>query len=270
MTYQQRNVRPSHEQPYLQAFPMTVQEAGIPSLRSVVIQPLRATVTQGVCCLPFSSSRLYAIPRIFETKCLPGGVQYLLHCRNDHRKPYWPGFPILYRREKGLDRTVDVNGKRTQKIVAFCLLLFALLYLILALRLKMGRPGNQGPGFVPLLIGVSLVGCTATLLLRLFKAKPAQEEADESAPGGGPRYRTLIGIVLSMAAYPLLLGPLNFIVSTWIACFAMMLFLKPRSYIASLLMSMGVAVGCFVIFASLFGVALPAGPLEGLLFRLGG
>jgi hypothetical protein len=166
---------------------------------------------------------------------------------------------------------VNVNGRKPQIIVTFCLLLFALLYLVLALRLKMGRPGNQGPGFVPLLIGVSLVGCTATLLLRLFKSSTAQEEeADESAPGGGPRYRTLVGIVLSMAAYPLMLGSLKFLLSTWIACFVMMLFLKPKSYIASLLMSMGLAVGCFVIFASLFGVALPAGPLEELLFRLGG
>jgi hypothetical protein len=162
------------------------------------------------------------------------------------------------------------NSVRGPVVVAVALLLLTLIYLILALRLKMGSPGNPGPGFVPLLIAGALAACTSTFLLSFLKKNLRDTDTDESAPGKGPSPGMLAGMALSMAAYPFLLVALKFIFSTWIICYAMMLFLKPKAFFASFLLSMVVSIAFYFLFALIFGVSLPAGPVEELLYRVRG
>jgi len=61
----------------------------------------------------------------------------------------------------------------------------------------------------------------------------------------------------------------KFVASTFIVGFAMLLLWKPRNVLLSLVSSLGMAVGCFFLFSRFFGVALPNGFLETLLFRIG-
>jgi hypothetical protein len=153
-----------------------------------------------------------------------------------------------------------------RKIISLAFLICSLIYIIFGLRLKMGTLKNMGPGFVPLVIGVLLLACTTTDLIRLFGKTPLKEETNKATPIKDKNFRAVIGILVCTTAYPLILESLNFVFSTFIVGFAMLILLKPRSIIFSFLLSLGMAVGCFLIFTRLFGVALPSGPLEALFF----
>ena len=158
--------------------------------------------------------------------------------------------------------------RHNQKIVSLTLLGFLLLYLISSLRLKMGTLKNMGPGFFPLVIGSLLLACTTTHLILLFREKPPNVETNKTTPVKDKNFMAIIGLLVCTTAYPLMLEPLNFIISTLIIGFAMLILLKPRSVIFSFFLSLGMAVGCFLIFTRLFGVALPSGPVEELLFLI--
>jgi hypothetical protein len=49
----------------------------------------------------------------------------------------------------------------------------------------------------------------------------------------------------------------------------MLVLLKPSRTLFSFFLALGMAVGSFLIFSFLLGVALPSGFLEDLLFRIG-
>ena len=165
-----------------------------------------------------------------------------------------------------------MNGKpnRAQKIISLVLFGFSLFYLISSLKYRMGTHKIMGPGFLPLVIGILLVVCTAFHLIRVFVGSRREREAGEAAPEEGSNYRAVIGILVCTTAYPLILEYLKFVTSTFIVGLAMLLLLKPKSIIFSFLLSLGMALGCFLLFSRLFGVALPSGPFEDLLFRIGG
>jgi hypothetical protein len=157
-----------------------------------------------------------------------------------------------------------------QKIIAVVLFVFSLIYFSSGFKYKIGTHKVMGPGFFPLLIGVLLLVCTGIHLLRVMKIKGREDGEAETSAGEGVNYRAIVGIIACAVGYPLILEYAKFVPSTFAAGFAMLLLLKPKSLISSFLLSAGMAVGCFLIFSRLFGVALPSGPIEDLLFRIGG
>jgi hypothetical protein len=163
---------------------------------------------------------------------------------------------------------VDRKRYRKQIIISLALFGFSLFYFLSTLHLKMGTPRNMGPGFVPAVLGVLLLASTAFHLIRVYRGRPSEEETEQS-PEEAKNYWAVAGILVCTAAYPLILETLKFVASTFLVGFAMLLLLKPRSLVFSFLFSLGMAVGCFFLFSRFFGVALPSGFLEGLLFRIG-
>ncbi len=169
-----------------------------------------------------------------------------------------------------------MNGKGyAQKIIAFVLLGFSVFYLISGLKYKLGTYKIMGPGFFPLIIGVLLVGCTGFHLLRAFGFWMRRTEEPEAAVSEipaekGSNYAAIAGIVVCTTAYPFVLEYLKFVTSTFLVGMAMLTLLKPRSVVFSFLLSAGMALACFLVFSRLLGVSLPSGPLEDLLYRIGG
>jgi hypothetical protein len=165
---------------------------------------------------------------------------------------------------------MDLKHKGNEKIISAILFLGSWLYLISSLKLKIGTHKIMGPGFFPIVIGVLLIVCIGAHLVRLFKEKP-EGEATHAAPFWKERnYLAVIGILACTTAYPFVLEYLKFIVSTLLAGFAMLMLLRPKSVIFPFFLSLAIAVGFFLLFSRLFGVALPSGPIEELLFRIGG
>ena len=168
----------------------------------------------------------------------------------------------------GGGKTVDQKAYRKQILISLALIGFSLFYFLSSLHLKMGTPRNMGPGFVPAMLGVLLLVSTGFHLIRVYRARPSEEEI-ESSPKKTKNYWAVAGILASTAAYPLILETVKFIAATFLVGFFMLLLWKPRKFFLSFLFSLGMAVGCFFLFSRFFGVALPSGFLETLLFRIG-
>lgn len=166
---------------------------------------------------------------------------------------------------------MERKSQRNQKITSLALFGFSLFYLLSSFRLETGTLRNPGPGLMPVAIGALLFLCTAVHLIGVFGKKSPRGEAEtgETAAAGGRNYPAILGILASTIVYPLILETLKFLVSTFALAFVMLVLLKPRRHFSSFLLALGMAVGAFLIFSRLLGVALPSGFLENLLFRIG-
>jgi putative tricarboxylic transport membrane protein len=152
--------------------------------------------------------------------------------------------------------------------VALGLFGIAVLYSIGCVGLKLGTLRKPGPGLFPSLIAVALLITTAVHLYKVFT-----KQADAPAPEEGSQavnLRAWVGIAVCVFAYPALLMTLDFVLSTFATVFAMLLILRFKRWPVCLLVSLFIAVVCFVVFAMLLGVALPSGFIETFLYRLRG
>jgi Tripartite tricarboxylate transporter TctB family len=157
---------------------------------------------------------------------------------------------------------------RKDKSVALGLFGTAVLYSIGCVGLKLGTLRKPGPGLFPSLIAAALLLCTALHTYKVFTKK-----AETSAPPEGAQtvnLRAWAGIAVCVFAYPALLMTLDFVLSTFVTVFAMLLILRFKTWPMCLLVSLFTAIACFVVFAMLLGVALPSGVIETFLYRLKG
>ena len=163
---------------------------------------------------------------------------------------------------------MDGNGWRKETIIALALLGFSVLYLVSSFRLEIGNPRNPGPGFFPIVMGSLLTVCTGIYLMRVMRKRVQGEK--RTPPAAGKNYRALAAIIGSGIFYPLILGTLKFLVSTFVVTFVMLYLMKPQRLLSSILLALAMAVASFMIFSRLLGVGLPMGPIEIFLFNIGG
>lgn len=161
------------------------------------------------------------------------------------------------------------RSQQKEKITAAVLFGFSFFYLFSCVRLKLGTTKNPGPGFIPVVIGSLLLLCTTFYLIRVLGAKFPEGKMGDAAAGEGKNYRAIIGIIACTTVFPFILEILKFVGSTLTVTFVMLVLLKPQRPVFSFLLSLGMAVGSFLVFSRLLGVALPSGFLEDLLFRIG-
>jgi hypothetical protein len=163
---------------------------------------------------------------------------------------------------------MEGKSRRYEKITALILFAFSLFYFLGAWGMKLGTARNPGPGFIPLIVGSLLLLCTAVYLARVLRPKPGEEK--RTAPRGEKNTLAIFGILGCTLAYPFLLEYAKFIVSTFTVAYVMLVLLRPSRGLFSFFLALAMAVGSFLIFSFLLGVALPSGFLEDLLFRIGG
>ena len=157
---------------------------------------------------------------------------------------------------------------RKDKSAALGLFGIAVLYSIGCVGLKLGTLRKPGPGLFPSLIAVALLLCTVVHTYKVFKGK-----AETFSPPEGTQAVNLwawVGIAICVFAYPALLMTLDFVLSTFVTVFAMLLILRFKTWLVCLLVSLFTSIACFVVFAMLLGVALPSGIIETFLYRLKG
>jgi len=165
---------------------------------------------------------------------------------------------------------MESKSRRNEKITAFVLFGFSLFYFLSSWRMKIGTTRNPGPGFIPVITGSLLLFCTAAYLIRVLRPKPGAGKEEKAVPRGEKNYLAIFGILGCTLAYPFLLEYGKFIVSTFAVAYVMLVLLKPSRSLLAFFLALGMAVGSFLIFSLLLGVALPSGFLEELLFRIGG
>lgn len=144
---------------------------------------------------------------------------------------------------------------------------FSIIYSLSCLNTRVGKIENPGAGLIPWLIAFLLVLFTTINALKAFR----RHENDRTIIKEEPRshsYPAVIGIAGVILVYPLLLYTLKVMLTTFIAVFAMLRFLRYKTALNSLVISVVVSLTVFVFFALLLRVTFPAGPLEQFLLSL--
>lgn len=123
--------------------------------------------------------------------------------------------------------------------------------------------GPVGPRTMPVIVGVLLLTCALLLAVDLLRGRHGTPE--DGAVGDRSDWRTwglVVGAILLAAA--------SIEVAGWVLGGAVMFYLclyafGSKRHVLDLVVSAGMALGSFYLFYSGLGIALPAGPLEGVL-----
>lgn len=160
--------------------------------------------------------------------------------------------------------------QQNERITAVVMVGFSLVFFLKGLTLQFGTFKSPGPGFIPFIVGILLLTCGSAYFFRVFRKRDIQVAGGSPAEREERNYGAVFGITFCAFLFPLLLGPLNFLITTFAVSSLMLLCLRPKKWGRALILAAGLAIASFLIFARLLGVSLPMGLLEILLFRIGG
>ena len=152
-----------------------------------------------------------------------------------------------------------------ERIVAAVLLVYSLVYFLGSLGMDRGSLDNPGCGVFPGAIGLSLLALALVNGYRVFFRRPAGAEGQQMGFEG---YRGPFALMISVFAYPLLLGILNFLPATFLILFFMLFLLRYRKFLGSTLIAGGVTLATYLIFTKVLGVVFPSGPIEHFVYSL--
>jgi hypothetical protein len=160
---------------------------------------------------------------------------------------------------------MGLKDKKKEIITAIAMLIFSLVYLYGSLSLHVGTARNPGAGFLPVLIGLSLLVSSCLYLYQAIRQPRAVLE--EAEPVGKLNLWVPTGIAVVIFGYPLLLRHMYFIPSTALGLFVLFRLMRFKGWIVSLSAAVVISVLIFLLFSWL-GVILPNGAVEQFFFRL--
>ena len=166
-----------------------------------------------------------------------------------------------------------VTGDR---VFAVGLFTVGVIAVVLGLGYGVIRPdGIIGPGFMPVVFGVILLGCTAMVLVRSLRTSSAQtpptelgslaeqsmlEAEDDVAPierPGSERSALLVAIGIGVALW--LAGWIGLIPALTVLVFAILRWIEKESWVKSILIALVLGVAAWFVFTRLLQVPLDFG-----------
>lgn len=138
--------------------------------------------------------------------------------------------------------------------------LFGLVGTFASLQLPLGTSRLLGPGAVPLLLSLAMVGLSLALLI-----KPGADEADEDEEDGGLHGAAMVALVaLMIGAFALLLTWLGFIVAGTALMYGLYAIGEEKLVSAkALVRAVLTALAAYLLFVVALSVNMPAGTLWG-------
>jgi putative tricarboxylic transport membrane protein len=140
------------------------------------------------------------------------------------------------------------------RVSSFVLVLFALLAVNEARKLRLGTLTNPGPGFVPLCLAVALALVALLLLWRALREPLTPAPLAEP----GERWKPVASLI-ALAAYTFALEPLGFVLATAALLFFFFCVLDGQRWWIALAAAIVVSVLSYLIFARALHVRLPEG-----------
>ena len=142
-----------------------------------------------------------------------------------------------------------------EKLVNLFLLLLSIFYLCYSrANYKLGTMRMPKEGFMPMLIGVGMVGLSAYLTVQAFLDKCDAQNVKFNI--SWPRFFVLVAVCL---LYALLLNTLGYLVATFLFLFAVFKIAKLEGMKLPLILSLVFSVAFYILFKVLLGVMLPSG-----------
>lgn len=128
-----------------------------------------------------------------------------------------------------------------------------------SLQLPLGNSRLIGPGAVPLVLSLAMMGLSAALLVRPAAAEPEDEE------DGGLHGAAMVGLVaLMVAAFGLVLNSLGFLVSATALMYGLYAIGEERFVsLKALVRAVLSATAAYLLFVVALSVNMPAGSLWG-------
>jgi len=145
--------------------------------------------------------------------------------------------------------------RSADRVSSFVLVVFALLAVNEARKLRLGSLSNPGPGFVPLCLAMALALVALLLLWRALR------EPATSAPPAEPGERWKpVASLIALAAYTFALEPLGFVLATAALLFFFFRVLDGQRWWVALASAIVVSALSYLVFARALHVRLPEGP----------
>jgi len=146
-----------------------------------------------------------------------------------------------------------MTGRRSDRIAGAILVALAIFYWWGAASYRVGFGDPAGPSLFPRVVAVPM-GVIALFLLIRPDPDPVWFR--------WPAMARQAGALLVLFAYPMLIKPLGFPASTFLAVVPLSLILG-GSWLQAVLSGLGISVVLFFIFDRFFGLPLPPGPFFG-------
>jgi putative tricarboxylic transport membrane protein len=158
--------------------------------------------------------------------------------------------------------------ERSELGVSGVLVVLGVLVLVDALRIHtdFAQRGPVGPKAVPVVVGVGLLVVAVLLARDVLRGGRGEAEGGEDIDLAAPAdWRTVLLLCGAFLANAALIGVVGFPVSGAVLFWGAAYALGSRHFVRDPLIAAGMSVATFLIFNNLLGVALPGGPLMGVL-----
>ena len=141
------------------------------------------------------------------------------------------------------------------RVSSLVLVVFALVAVNEARKLRFGSLSAPGPGFVPLCLAVALALVGLLLLWRALR-EPASP-APPAAPGA--RWKSVVSLA-ALVAYTFALEPLGFVLATAALLFFFFRVLDGQRWWVALAGAVAISLLSYLVFARALNVRLPEAP----------
>jgi len=149
-----------------------------------------------------------------------------------------------------------VTGR--ERGAAAVLLVFGLIALEEASRLRFGSLARPGPGFFPVVLAAAFSLVCAVLLVGPVRARDA-----DAAPLPRLGWPKVVATMAALFIYALVLEPVGFVAATFVLLLFFFRALERQRWLVALGSSLATALLTYLVFRVWLNVQLPAGPWGG-------
>lgn len=144
-----------------------------------------------------------------------------------------------------------------EKLVNLFLLVLSVFYLSYSVtHYKLGTLRMPKEGFLPLLLGIGMVGLSGFLFIQSLAGRGDAKNVKLNLP-----WLRFAGMIGASLAYALLLNTLGYCVCTFLFLLAILKLARLEGWKLPLIISLACAVAFYLLFKVALGVMLPAGIL---------
>lgn len=141
-----------------------------------------------------------------------------------------------------------------------------LVYTALTLPDAFAKVDPLGPGFFPMVIGVSALVLGAVLAIAIPRGSKGEADAGEDIDPDMPSDWRTVGLLVALfVALILLVNPLGWVITSALFFAGAATVLGSRHYVRNVAIGTVLALASFYAFYSGLGIPLPAGILDGIL-----
>lgn len=142
-----------------------------------------------------------------------------------------------------------------EKLVNLFLLVLSVFYLSYSVtHYKLGTVRMPKEGFLPLLLGIGMVGLSGFLFIQSLAGKGDAKNVKLNIP-----WLRFAGMIAASLAYALLLNTLGYCISTFLFLLVILKLAKLEGWKLPLIISLACAAAFYLLFKVALGVMLPVG-----------